>query len=154
MYKIMPFTCFQFFPCGDENKTASKINFHFFPVNGFWETCKGHAGYFFVYRFFFCLISFYALMSLITFHVSSTKTSPKRAALHHGFWCYKLVIIGGLLLVACLAIRVYKGGAFEEVMMWVGLIGAYFFAIIEVVCLLDAVELLLIKTKSGLSPKG
>ncbi|XP_071496135.1 serine incorporator 3-like [Diadema antillarum] len=95
------------------------------------EVCAKLTGYRSVYRVSFGVASFFFLMGLIMIQVKNSR--DPRAPIQNGFWFFKFLVMVGL----CVAGFFIPGGAFEQVFMYFGMVGAFAFIIIQLVLLVD-----------------
>ena len=123
---------FQFSPC---IKSESE-GYH--RIQGWWGDCKGHAGYFIVYRIFLAWIILLLALIFCTIGVMSSKETC-RPAVHQGFWLPKFFIFFGLCAATNLLISVQ--GPFDETFMFVGLAATVIFSIPQLVSFLDMCDI-------------
>eukprot|EP00794_Sanderia_malayensis_P012370 gene12370-13640_t len=95
------------------------------------ETCNNLVGYLAVYRVCFAMAAFFLLMALITIKVKSSK--DRRSSFQNGFWFIKLILFIGLIVAAFFIPK----GSFSVVWMYVGMIGASLFIVIQLIMLID-----------------
>lgn len=94
--------------------------------------CKSIIGYFAVYRVCFSLACFYALFMVLMIYVRNSR--DPRASIQNGFWFFKFLI----LLAICIgAFFIPQNGAFEEVLMYFGIIGGFLFILIQLILIID-----------------
>ncbi|XP_064651953.1 serine incorporator 1-like isoform X2 [Lineus longissimus] len=94
-------------------------------------TCDGIVGYLSVYRVCFGMVCFFFLFTLIMINVK-TSNDP-RSKIQNGFWFFKYLIVIGIIVGAFFI----PAGAFGTVWMWFGMVGAFFFILIQLVLLVD-----------------
>lgn len=128
----------QFSPCISET-----AEYHEIP--GWWGDCKGHAGYFIVYRTFFAWIILLLVLILCTIGVISSKETC-RPAVHQGFWLPKFIIFFALCAMTILFISVKS--PFDETFMFVGLSATVIFSIPQLISFLDLCDVIVIFIKS------
>ncbi|XP_031549551.1 probable serine incorporator [Actinia tenebrosa] len=102
---------------------------HFCEKTG--STCDNIVGYLAVYRIGLGMAAFFLLFCIIMYGVSNSKDC--RAGLHNGFWGIKILLFIGLIVGAFFI----PNGQFSEVWMYVGLVGAFLFIIIQLILLVD-----------------
>ncbi|KAM5246121.1 serine incorporator 3 isoform 5-T5 [Ctenodactylus gundi] len=95
------------------------------------KVCNVLVGYKAVYRINFALAIFFFAFFLLMLKVKTSK--DPRAALHNGFWFFKIAAIVGIMVGSFYI----PGGSFASVWFIVGLIGAFFFIVIQLVLLVD-----------------
>ncbi|CAL8254147.1 serine incorporator 3 isoform X1 [Gadus morhua] len=93
--------------------------------------CDLLVGYKAVYRVCFGMSLFFLLFALLTFNIKSSRDG--RAALHNGFWFFKIAAIVALVVGAFYI----PDGAFTRTWFAVGTSGAFFFILIQLVLLVD-----------------
>lgn len=94
------------------------------------EKCKDIIGYASVYRVWFSFTMFFLLMAILTIGVKSSKDC--RAQFQNGLWFFKFLIIGGIMVGAFFIPQ----KPFNEIWMYIGLVGAVLFIFIQVVFLI------------------
>ncbi|XP_034947942.1 probable serine incorporator isoform X2 [Chelonus insularis] len=93
--------------------------------------CQSAVGYLAVYRICFIVSLFFFLMSLIMIGVKSSK--DHRAPIQNGFWAIKfLLVIGGIIGAFFI-----PEGSFGAVWMYFGMIGGFFFILIQLILIID-----------------
>jgi len=93
--------------------------------------CSVAVGYQAVYRLCLIVTIFFSLMAVIMINVKSS--DDPRAGIQNGFWGFKyLLIIGGMIGSFWI-----PDGAFGEVWMVIGMIGAFLFILIQLVLIID-----------------
>lgn len=96
--------------------------------------CGIAAGYLAVYRLCFGMTLFFLFMALIMIGVRNSK--DPRAGIQNGFWAIKyLVLIGAI--VGAFFIPEDEAGTFGTTWMYFGLIGGFFFILIQLVLVVD-----------------
>lgn len=93
--------------------------------------CKDAVGYLAVYRLCFIVTLFFTLMSLIMVNVKSS--NDPRAGIQNGFWALKYMLIIGGMIGAFFIPEEHFG----EVWMYFGMIGGFFFILIQLVLIID-----------------
>lgn len=93
--------------------------------------CDIIVGYKSVYRMCFAMTCFFFLFSIIMIRVRSSR--DPRAALQNGFWFFKFLALVGLTVGAFFI----PEGAFTTVWFWFGVVGSFFFIIIQLILLVD-----------------
>ncbi|NXR09626.1 SERC3 protein, partial [Semnornis frantzii] len=99
-------------------------------VDGF-VSCDVFVGYRAVYRISFAMAVFFFLFSLLMIAVKTS--SDPRAAVHNGFWFFKIAAIVALMVGAFYI----PEGPFTRAWFVIGLFGAAFFILIQLVLLVD-----------------
>ncbi|XP_064024072.1 serine incorporator 3 [Pogoniulus pusillus] len=99
-------------------------------MDGF-VSCDVFVGYRAVYRISFAMAVFFFLFSLLMIAVK-TSNDP-RAAVHNGFWFFKIAAIVALMVGAFYI----PEGPFTRAWFVVGIFGAFFFILIQLVLLVD-----------------
>ncbi|XP_006881618.1 PREDICTED: serine incorporator 3 [Elephantulus edwardii] len=84
-----------------------------------------------VYRINFALAIFFFAFFLFMFNVKTSK--DPRAAIHNGFWFFKIAAIIGIMVGSFYI----PGGPFTTVWFIIGVIGAFIFILIQLVLLVD-----------------
>ncbi|XP_008547378.1 probable serine incorporator isoform X2 [Microplitis demolitor] len=93
--------------------------------------CESAVGYLAVYRICFILSLFFFLMSVMMIGVKSSK--DHRAPIQNGFWAIKfLLVIGGIIGAFFI-----PEGSFGPVWMYFGMIGGFFFILIQLILIID-----------------
>ncbi|XP_074113049.1 serine incorporator TMS1 isoform X3 [Cotesia typhae] len=93
--------------------------------------CESAVGYLAVYRICFIVSLFFLLMSVMMIGVKSSK--DHRAPIQNGFWAIKfLLVIGGVIGAFFI-----PEGSFGPVWMYFGMIGGFFFIIIQLILIID-----------------
>ncbi|KAL7843081.1 hypothetical protein AOLI_G00245930 [Acnodon oligacanthus] len=93
--------------------------------------CETFVGYKAVYRVCFAMSMCFLAFSLITINVRNSR--DPRAALHNGFWFFKIAFIIGVTVGAFYI----PEGPFTRTWFIVGTSGAFFFILIQLVLLVD-----------------
>jgi len=93
--------------------------------------CDKVVGYEAVYRVCFAMACFYFLFSIIMFKVQSSR--DPRSKLQNGFWFFKFLILIGI----CIGAFYIPRGDFGVAWMWIGMIGAFLFIIIQLILIID-----------------
>jgi len=96
--------------------------------------CGIAAGYLAVYRLCFAMTLFFLFMSLIMIGVHSSK--DPRAGIQNGFWAIKYLVLIGTIIGAFF-IPEDETGTFGTTWMYFGLIGGFFFILIQLVLVID-----------------
>lgn len=100
-------------------------------LEGYKIDCKAAVGYLAVYRLCFIVTLFFLLMSIIMINVRSS--NDFRAGIQNGFWAIKyLLIIGGMIGAFFI-----PETNFGEVWMYFGMIGGFFFILIQLILIID-----------------
>ncbi|NXN12353.1 SERC3 protein, partial [Indicator maculatus] len=99
-------------------------------MDGF-VSCDVFVGYRAVYRISFAMAVFFFLFSLLMIAVK-TSNDP-RAAVHNGFWFFKIAAIVALMVGAFYI----PEGPFTRAWFVIGVFGAFFFILIQLVLLVD-----------------
>uniref|UniRef100_H0XNH4 Serine incorporator 3 n=1 Tax=Otolemur garnettii TaxID=30611 RepID=H0XNH4_OTOGA len=95
------------------------------------EDCDVLVGYKAVYRINFALAIFFFIFFLLMLKVKTSK--DPRAAVHNGFWFFKIAALIGIMVGAFYI----PGGSFTTAWFTVGMAGAAFFILIQLVLLVD-----------------
>lgn len=95
------------------------------------QQCDEVVGYLAVYRVCFAMAGFFALFCLIMIKVNSSK--DPRSKIQNGFWLFKVLI----MIAICVGAFFIPRGDFGKAWMWIGLIGAFLFVIIQLILLID-----------------
>ncbi|XP_062949953.1 serine incorporator 3 [Cynocephalus volans] len=95
------------------------------------KDCDVLVGYKAVYRINFALAVFFFVFFLLMLKVKTSK--GPRAAIHNGFWFFKIAAIVGIMVGSFYI----PGGNFTTAWFVVGMIGAAFFILIQLVLLID-----------------
>ncbi|KAI5215930.1 Serine Incorporator 3 [Manis pentadactyla] len=95
------------------------------------KDCNVLVGFKAVYRINFALAIFFFVFSLLMFKVKTSK--DPRAAVHNGFWFFKIAAIVGIMVGSFYI----PGGPFTTACFFVGMGGAAFFILIQLVLLVD-----------------
>ncbi|XP_027707360.1 serine incorporator 3 [Vombatus ursinus] len=93
--------------------------------------CDVFVGYKAVYRINFALAIFFFLFFLLMLNVKSSK--DPRAAVHNGFWFFKIVAIVGLMVGSFYI----PGGPFSTAWYYIGMFGAAIYILIQLILLVD-----------------
>uniref|UniRef100_A0A7N5JJR9 Serine incorporator 3-like n=1 Tax=Ailuropoda melanoleuca TaxID=9646 RepID=A0A7N5JJR9_AILME len=93
--------------------------------------CDALVGYRAVYRVSFAMAVFFCLFALFMIKVKSSK--DPRAAIHNGFWFFKIAAIVGIMVGAFYI----PEGTFTRVLFGFGAAGAFLFILIQLLLLVD-----------------
>ncbi|XP_053309609.1 serine incorporator 3 [Spea bombifrons] len=93
--------------------------------------CNVLVGYKAVYRVSFSMSMFFLAFALLMLGVKTSK--DPRAAIHNGFWFFKVLAIVGIMVGAFYI----PEGSFTSVWFWVGTSGAFSFILIQLLLLID-----------------
>lgn len=93
--------------------------------------CHMFVGYLAVYRVCFSLAAFFFLFMILMIGVRSSR--DPRSAIQNGFWFFKILIIVGI----CIGAFFIQSSSFGVALMVIGMIGAFFFILIQLVLLVD-----------------
>ncbi|XP_023832139.1 serine incorporator 1 [Salvelinus sp. IW2-2015] len=93
--------------------------------------CDVIVGYKSVYRMCFAMACFFFLFSIIMIRVRSSK--DPRASLQNGFWFFKFLVLVGITVGAFFI----PDGTFNTVWFYCGMVGSFFFIIIQLILLVD-----------------
>ncbi|XP_044296163.1 serine incorporator 3 [Varanus komodoensis] len=93
--------------------------------------CDALVGYRAVYRISFAMAVFFCLFALLMIQVKSSK--DPRAAVHNGFWFFKIAAIVGIMVGAFYI----PEGPFTTALFAIGVAGAFCFILIQLVLLID-----------------
>jgi hypothetical protein len=97
--------------------------------------CTSIIGYFAVYRIGFTLVCFFFLFMIIMLFVRDS--NDPRAKIQNGFWFFKFLALFG---IAIGAFYIPQNGGFESVWMYFGMIGGFFFILVQLILLIDFVH--------------
>ncbi|KAM8960848.1 serine incorporator 5 [Pelodytes ibericus] len=95
-------------------------------------SCEKLVGYSAVYKVCFGMASFFFILALLTINIKSSRGC--RAAIHNGFWFFKILILIGMCAVAFFFPNTDK---FYEVWRIVGAVFAFFFLLIQLMLLVE-----------------
>lgn len=95
------------------------------------ESCDVLVDYKAVYRVNFALAIFFFAFSLLMLQVKTSK--DPRAAIHNGFWFFKIAAIIGIMVGSFYI----PGGHFTTAWYIIGILGAFFFILIQLILLID-----------------
>ncbi|XP_054996391.1 serine incorporator 3 [Sorex araneus] len=95
------------------------------------ESCDVLVDYKAVYRINFALAIFFFVFFLLMLKVKTSK--DPRAAIHNGFWFFKIAAIIGIMVGSFYI----PGGHFTTAWFVIGIIGAFFFILIQLILLID-----------------
>jgi len=95
--------------------------------------CKVIVGYLAVYRVEFGTVMFFLLLAIIMLGVKSS--NDPRSGIQNGFWAIKFLLLIGAIVGAFFIPN--TNGTFVKVWMYIGLIGAFFFILIQLILLVD-----------------
>ncbi|XP_065663305.1 probable serine incorporator [Hydra vulgaris] len=95
--------------------------------------CRELVGYIAVYRVSFGAVMFFLLLTVIMFGVKSSK--DPRSGIQNGFWAIKFLVLIGIIVGAFFIPS--KDGKFIQAWMYIGLIGAFLFILLQLVLLVD-----------------
>ncbi|XP_031709752.1 serine incorporator 2 [Anarrhichthys ocellatus] len=93
--------------------------------------CDIIVGYKSVYRMCFAMACFFFLFFIIMIRVRSSK--DHRAAIQNGFWFFKFLLLVGITVGAFFI----PDGIFNRVWYYFGMVGSFFFIIIQLLLLVD-----------------
>nr|XP_060628170.1 serine incorporator 3 [Anolis sagrei ordinatus] len=93
--------------------------------------CEALVGYRAVYRISFAMAVFFFLFALLMIQVKSSK--DPRAAVHNGFWFFKIAAIVGIMVGAFYI----PEGPFTRALFVIGTCGAFLFILIQLILLVD-----------------
>ncbi|XP_009996995.1 PREDICTED: serine incorporator 3 [Chaetura pelagica] len=101
------------------------------PHAGGFPSCEVFVGYRAVYRVSFAMAVFFFLLSLLMLEVKTSK--DPRAAVHNGFWFFKIAAIVAIMVGAFYI----PEGPFTSAWFVIGVCGAFVFILIQLVLLVD-----------------
>uniref|UniRef100_A0A915I269 Serine incorporator n=1 Tax=Romanomermis culicivorax TaxID=13658 RepID=A0A915I269_ROMCU len=104
-----------------------------FCEKGTGQKCSRIVGYEAVYRVCFAMVCFFFLFMIFMFNVKSSKDF--RSKIQNGFWFFKYAILIGII-VGMFYIP-YGTGSFDSAMMYMGMIGAFLFILIQLILIID-----------------
>ncbi|XP_029298448.1 serine incorporator 2 [Cottoperca gobio] len=93
--------------------------------------CDIIVGYKSVYRMCFAMACFFFLFFIVMIRVRSSK--DPRAAIQNGFWFFKFLLLVGITVGAFFI----PDGIFNTVWFYFGMVGSFFFIIIQLILLVD-----------------
>ncbi|KAK0138029.1 Serine incorporator 1 [Merluccius polli] len=93
--------------------------------------CDVMVGHKAVYRMCFAMACFFFLFSVIMIRVRSSK--DPRASIQNGFWFFKFLLLVGIAVGAFFI----PDGTFTTVWYYFGMVGSFFFIIIQLILLVD-----------------
>ncbi|XP_015269460.1 PREDICTED: serine incorporator 3 [Gekko japonicus] len=93
--------------------------------------CEALVGYRAVYRISFAMAVFFFLFSLLMVQVKTSK--DPRAAVHNGFWFFKIAAVVGIMVGAFYI----PEGPFTRAWFGIGTVGAFCFILIQLILLVD-----------------
>lgn len=93
--------------------------------------CDNAVGYLAVYRICFALACFFMFMAVIMVGVRTSR--DPRAPIQNGFWGLKFLLVIGVSFAAMFI----PAGYFGPTWMWIGLIGGFFFILVQLVLVID-----------------
>ncbi|KAM4691739.1 serine incorporator 3 [Rhinophrynus dorsalis] len=99
-------------------------------VNGYVD-CNVLVGYKAVYRVGFAMSIFFLALCLLMIRVRTSK--DPRAAIHNGFWFFKVLALVGIMVGAFYI----PEGPFTRAWFWIGAGGAFSFILIQLIFLVD-----------------
>ena len=97
--------------------------------------CSAIIGYFAVSRICFALACFFFIFMIIMAYVENSR--DPRAMIQNGFWFFKGLALIGLVVGA---FYIPQNGSFETVFMYFGIVGGFFFILVQLVLLIDFVH--------------
>lgn len=100
--------------------------------SGYDEICQRAVGFLSVYRIMFAQTVFFAIFCLLMLNVKSSRDG--RSSLQNGFWGPKFLILIGLIIAAFF---IPEAQTFGTVWMYFGMIGGFFFILIQLVLIVD-----------------
>lgn len=115
-----------------ENSTSQAANF--VVPNSAKINCGIASGYLAVYRLCFGMTLFFIFMALLMIGVRNSK--DPRAGIQNGFWGIKYLVLIGTI-VGAFFIPEDQQGTFGTTWMYFGLIGGFFFILIQLVLVVD-----------------
>lgn len=113
--------------------SSQDASFHVLP-DTLKVNCGIAAGYLAVYRLCFGMTLFFLFMALIMIGVRNSK--DPRAGIQNGFWGIKYLVLIGTIIGAFF-IPEDEAGTFGTTWMYFGLIGGFFFILIQLVLVVD-----------------
>ncbi|NP_001085879.1 serine incorporator 3 L homeolog precursor [Xenopus laevis] len=93
--------------------------------------CNVLVGYKAVYRVSFAMTMFFLAMSIFMLGVKTSK--DPRAAIHNGFWFFKVLALAGIMVGAFYI----PEGHFTSAWFWIGVCGACCFIVFQLILLVD-----------------
>jgi len=94
--------------------------------------CKNFVGYMAVYRVCFAVTIFFVTMGCLMIGVNGSK--DPRAGIQNGFWAIKYLALIGITIGAFF---IPSDGAFGPTWMYIGMIGAFVFIMIQLILIVD-----------------
>lgn len=92
-------------------------------------------GYFAVYRVCFSMASFFFLFFILMLFVHNSK--DPRSYIQNGFWFFKYLALAGICVGA---FYIPTGIGFEDVLMYIGLVGGFSFILVQLILIIDFVH--------------
>jgi len=100
--------------------------------SGYDALCQKAVGYLSVYRIMFAQTMFFVIFCALMINVKSSRDG--RSSLQNGFWGPKFLILIGLIVAAFF---IPEAQTFGTVWMYFGMIGGFFFILIQLVLIVD-----------------
>ncbi|CAG7836216.1 unnamed protein product [Allacma fusca] len=117
-------------------------------IGGWWGDCRGHAGYFIVYRIFLAFVIVLLFLALCTVGVTTSKDFC-RPGIHQGFWLWKFLLFFTISAVTIALITVKTVNvSFDETWMYIGSAAAVIFSFPQIIFFLELIEQVVIKVKT------
>uniref|UniRef100_A0A6G1SGS9 Putative serine incorporator n=1 Tax=Aceria tosichella TaxID=561515 RepID=A0A6G1SGS9_9ACAR len=96
------------------------------------DICKNAVGYLAVYRILFATTMFFIMMAVIMFGVRNSRDA--RAPIQNGFWGPKYLILIAMIIGSFF---IPESGSFSNTWMIFGMIGGFFFIMIQLILIVD-----------------
>lgn len=96
------------------------------------DICKNAVGYMAVYRILFAMTMFFLAMAAIMLGVKTSKDA--RAPIQNGFWGPKYLL---LIVLIVASFFIPQDSSFSGIWMVVGMLGGFFFIIIQLILIVD-----------------
>lgn len=96
------------------------------------KICQEAASFLSVYRIMFAQTMFFVIFCMLMYNVKSSRDG--RRAIQNGFWGPKFLILIGLIIAAFF---IPEAQTFGTVWMWFGMIGGFFFILIQLILIVD-----------------
>lgn len=100
--------------------------------SGYDDLCQKAVGYLSVYRIMFAQTMFFVIFCVLMINVKSSRDG--RGALQNGFWGPKFIVLIALTIGAFF---IPEGQTFGTVWMYFGMLGGFFFILIQLVLIVD-----------------
>lgn len=96
------------------------------------KICQSAVGFLSVYRIMFAQTMFFVIFCILMYNVKTSKDG--RGSIQNGFWGPKFLV---LIILIIAAFFIPEAQTFGTVWMWFGIIGGFFFILIQLVLIVD-----------------